>query len=984
MQLGELPPLAPAMDPFTSTRASASGVGGCTVGLRNSFFINIGHVNLNCLTNKVNYVENLLNCNNIDILGVTETWLVEEVSDSYVDIEGYKIVRRDSPSGIRKHGAAMYIKNNFKYVEVQCSVNNAVIIFLPDYDIHIATIYRPPSSSNSDNTSLSQFLPTFCDEREVVIQGDLNLPSLDWSNESPARDYISPTDRLLYDSFLAAGLTQMVSEPTYFPSGSILDLCLLTHPERLGQIEVHPPLPSCHHGVVIFSYTLQSSVTDIVQQDSTGGARHWAKGNYRLISERLQEIDWETEFSGLDTQGMYTRFLEILNILVERFVPASDRDRVRKSPWQLNPPRSLLRDRSRLWQLYKDSRGTNGRSSPSTLLAWQNFVDINNQVKNFAISSQITYEKKIANMLKSDPKLFHSYLRHRRVGRPNIGPLKLGNGALTDNPLSMAECFVESFSSVFTVNEPANPEPHQQSPNHLENISATSDEIAAAIATLDPKSSMGADGVHPRLLRNCGEQLSKPLSIIFASSLREGRLPAEWLKSIVTPIFKKLSRTTALNYRPVSVTSVPCKVLEKVIVQHLNHYLEVNQILVDEQFGFRKKHSTVDQLILTYNDITSTVNRGLTVDLVFFDYTKAFDKVCHTLLLCKLQSLGINNQLITWIGEFLRARTMRVRVHGTLSSSRPVSSGVPQGSVLGPILFLIYVNHTVSNLTSNYKLFADDIKLYLTRVLNNPVHDVATLQQDIDTLVHTSSSWGLEMEASKCVCLRFGPKSQQDCTQGPSPYTLGNATISFVPEHKDLGVTVDRQLKFHSHINRITKTCNGISNNILSSTLCREANFMLNIFTTHIRPNLEYGSCIWNCGYMGDTRSLESVQRRWTKKITGLRDLSYAQRLRRLDLFSVQGRLLRADLIQVWKIFNRDCALEPTQLFLRANFNRRGHSLKLYLPRADVNCRRRFFAIRVINDWNSLSNDAVTASSLNRFKALLKRDLGQKLYDYLD
>ena len=124
----------------------------------------------------------------------------------------------------------------------------------------------------------------------------------------------------------------MVSEPAYFPSGSTLDFCLLTHTERLGQIEVHPPLPSCHHGVVVFSYTFQRCEPEIVQQDATGGAWYWSKGNYRLISERLREVDWETEFSELDTQGMYTRLLEILNILVERFVPASDRDRARKSP----------------------------------------------------------------------------------------------------------------------------------------------------------------------------------------------------------------------------------------------------------------------------------------------------------------------------------------------------------------------------------------------------------------------------------------------------------------------------------------------------------------------------------------------------------------------------------------------------------------------------------------------------------------------------
>ena len=402
----------------------------------------------------------------------------------------------------------------------------------------------------------------------------------------------------------------------------------------------------------------------------------------------------------------------------------------------------------------------------------------------------------------------------------------------------------------------------------------------------------------------------------------------------------------------------------------------------EDQFGFRRKHSTVDQLILNYNDITRAVDDGEMVDLIFFDFSKAFDKVCHLLLLLKLSNIGINPQLIKWIESFLVDRTMQVRVHGAYSRVHEVSSGVPQGSVLGPVLFLIYVNHVVSNISCQYKIFADDIKLYLSTDPKNPLAGETRLQTDIDTLVATSASWGLTMNTDKCICLRFGPKSMPNCSEGPSPYKINGIFIPFEKSHSDLGITVSRNLKFHDHINRTANTCNGIATNMISSTLCRESKFLMPIFLSFIRPKLEYGSCLWNTEYLGDTDVLERVQRKWTKKIAGLEDLPYEERLKRLDLFSVQGRLLRADMILVWKIFNNVCSLKPLQLFELDLSGRRGHSRKLFVPRVNLEVRKRSFASRVVHTWNSLSEEAISADTIHKFKGFLHRDLGAKLFNF--
>ena len=342
------------------------------------------------------------------------------------------------------------------------------------------------------------------------------------------------------------------------------------------------------------------------------------------------------------------------------------------------------------------------------------------------------------------------------------------------------------------------------------------------------------------------------------------------------------------------------------------------------------------------------------------------------------------SQLVAWTKQFLTARQMHVRVRGSTSDRSHVASGVPQGSVLGPILFLIYVNHVVNGLTCMYKIFADDIKLYISSSPRDAVTGVEELQLNIDMLVETSKSWGLRMNVDKCVCLRFGPRSVGSCSSGLSPYRVNGVPIKFSTSHSDLGVKVDRNLKFHDHTRSTANTCNALSTNLFTSTICREQNFLLTAYKTLIRPKLEYACTMWSLGYLGDLRSLERVQKRWTREIRGLEDLPYSERLRRLNLFSVQGRLLRSDMVLTWKIFAGECAIHPSQLFELSASARRGHPRKIFLPRSNLEIRRRFFAIRVIHTWNALSEETACAATLRIFKRLLHRDLGQELFNYVD
>ena len=269
------------------------------------------------------------------------------------------------------------------------------------------------------------------------------------------------------------------------------------------------------------------------------------------------------------------------------------------------------------------------------------YCDDNHAIKNFSRCSQKMYERSLIDQLKVNPKLLHGYINHRKIGRFTLGPIRDANGCLNDDPHTMSECFARSFASVIDRSLPFNNFPHQQFQGQITDLVITTECVAKFLQDLDPKSSMGYDGVHPRLLKFLSAKLSLPLAIIFNSSLCSGVLPDEWLISLIVPIYKKSHRYDPSNYRPINLTSTPCKVLEKCIVKHITGYLDVNNLISQSQFGFRSGRSATDQIVLTYNDISISIDQRKTVDLIFFDFSKTFDIVCHAILLQKLFSIGI-------------------------------------------------------------------------------------------------------------------------------------------------------------------------------------------------------------------------------------------------------------------------------------------------------------------------------------------------------
>ena len=424
--------------------------------------------------------------------------------------------------------------------------------------------------------------------------GDFNLPTLRWDMDGDLVDgYVSPRDRSFLEAFQEAGLTQVVYEPTLVTSGNTLDIILVSNTEIVGDVDLLAPLPHCYHCPVLIDIYISCMSAD----PQNSWARLWHKGNFRAVAQEIGGTCWELLFEGLDADQCYNLFLDKYFELIELYVPL--KQFTQPSRWNTRPPRSLLRRRKTAWMEYLDTRRTVGRLHQLSLDAWAEYSRINLEYRAFSINSQKEYELKLIQALDENPKLFHSYLRRKKKGTPPIGPLKQ-NGNVILEPLGMSGIFAQYFGSIFNDQMPNHVEPHHHSSSTMHPLTIVLSEVHRVLAGLDVSSAAGRDDVHPRFLKSCAEAVCFPLLLIFVKSLRTCTLPLEWKHSLVVPIFKAGSRCSPLNYRPISLTSVCCKSMEKIVAGHIENYLEVNGFIKGGQFGYRKGRSTEDQLLLVY------------------------------------------------------------------------------------------------------------------------------------------------------------------------------------------------------------------------------------------------------------------------------------------------------------------------------------------------------------------------------------------------
>ena len=416
-------------------------------------------------------------------------------------------------------------------------------------------------------------------------------------------------------------------------------------------------------------------------------------------------------------------------------------------------------------------------------------------------------------------------------------------------------------------------------------------------------------------------------------------------------------------------TSQACKVLERIIRKNIVKHLEENDLLSKHQHGFTPGKSCLSNLLETFNEWTQILDQGLGLDVVYLDYRKAFDSVPHKRLIAKVSAYGIKGKILTWLEDFLSDRMQQVSINNSQSNWGEVISGVPQGSVLGPTLFLLYVNELPTLVQSSFKMFADDSKMYMAI---QDQDDTQILQHDIDTLEQWSNKWLLKFNASKCKVMHLGFSNLN------VQYTMCldnvNLPLKETMEERDLGVIVSNTLKPTVHCQKAaSKAMTALKLLKIAFNYIDQRNFKT-LYSAFVRPHLDY--CVQAVGpYMvQDYSALEKVQRRATKMVQGLRNVPYEDRLRVLKLPSIRDRVQRGDLIETFKIVTGKTRLDATQFFERNQDDRtRGHHLKLKTLRSVHQARAKFFANQVVTHWNGLPDDVVSAGTTNEFKNRLDR-----------
>ena len=401
--------------------------------------------------------------------------------------------------------------------------------------------------------------------------------------------------------------------------------------------------------------------------------------------------------------------------------------------------------------------------------------------------------------------------------------------------------------------------------------------------------------------------------------------------------------------------------MESMVKAALTEFADSHGLISDSQHGFRSKRSTVTQLIDFMDVITASVDDGVPVDAVLLDFRKAFDLVPHERLLLKLAAHGVRGNCLAWIRAFLSGRSQSVIVGNSVSAPCGVSSGVPQGSVLGPTLFVFYINDFEDGILSRVWKFADDTSL-VCPLLPPSSSSSAILQHDLNTASDWASDWLMSFGVAKCATLHFGYNN--DCTS----YVLCGDTISEPGSERYLGCIISDNLKPTLHCQRLAFNAHALIGLVYRSFGSMEKGPFLLIYRALIRPALEYASQAWSPFRRGDINLLEGVQRRATRLVIGSRGLSYEARLQLLQLQTLATRRRRADLILVYRLLHGLVDYDWRRLFTLSTNRLRGHQLKLEKPRARLDIRHHCFSYRVINPWNLLPPEVVSAPSVSAFK----------------
>ena len=924
---------------------------------------------------------------NPDIIIGTETWLTIDINSSEIFPAPFNmtVIRKDrqidggrgggvliatKPGLIVKHRPDLDTDCEIAWIQIQ--LHNCKSLF-------VAAFYRPPSSNIDYLLNLHTSLSRIPNDKHIWISGDFNLPDIDWTAISPLdiddADYINPiiphtNRRLLHDTFIdivnTFSLSQTVLTPTRTqtitrPNGivktsHILDLFLTNSILNIINTQVLPGLSD--HDLVLIDADLRPkrqrqkrrqvflySRTDMnsMKNDMTNFRR-----DYFVTDPMSRSLSYN-----------WNRFKQTIHTTMDTNIPQKTHSTRHTLPWF---SRHLRRQHRKKQRLYKRAQTYNSTVNWNAYKTHQKKF-----AKNIKTAERSYISTYLTDNIKNNVRHFFKFFKSRRQDTTNISALK-DNNTYVSTPEQKAQLLNNQFKSVFTQEQIQLPNLQNSPYPTIPPLIITTEGIQKLLENLDTTKATGPDKIPAFILKHCATSIAPILQSLFSQSLSLSTLAYDWLCANINPLFKTGDRTDPANYRPISLTSIPCKIFEHIIHKHIMNHLDRHNILTDTQHGFRPKRSCESQLIVTHHDIAKHLDRRdiRQVDAIVLDFAKAFDKVPHKRLLKKLDYYGIRGPILHWLTAFLTNRTQRVLLDGSSSDSVPVTSGVPQGTVLGPLLFLLYINDLpLSTPFSTTRLFADDSLIY--RPIKS-LPDCRLLQQDLNALEQWEQTWQMSFRPDKCKLIRF--------TRSQNPiifnYHLHNQQLSAVNSHKYLGIHLSSNLKFNTHIDHIRSQANRTLGFIRRNLHNCTPNIKHIAYNTLVRPTLEYCSGVWDPYTQLNINKLEQINTRAARFITNNYSLvpgttTLIKQQINMDTLSARRQSHRLSLL--YKITNNHIDINKHEYLQHSNTHRtrNSHTQKYQTYHNNTDTYKFSYFPRTIVDWNKLPQHVIDSTSINTF-----------------
>ena len=813
-------------------------------------------LNIRSIRNKMKFIENELL--DFDILCFTETHLSPEFDKTEILLDGFKPFFKDrSNSG---GGVMAYINLNLDAIErrdlvvpglemIWIEIVSRGIKFL------LGIVYRSPSEPvsfwNNLNISIEN---AFSVSQHVLLVGDLNENLLN-SNLHHLKDIININS-----------LRNVIEEPTRITenASSLLDPILVSNEIQLldsGVIDIDKAVSD--HRLTYATFRLGYNRYQSFKR------KIWVytKADFDKLNNLINSFDWDIFFSSIsDLDTAVLSFTEKIIYFAELSIPHKTVTvRPNDQPWYNNSIRRESRKRDRLKR--KASRANNP-------YLWCKYKTTRNKVNNMIKKAKEDFYGNLENIdfKYNDQKQFWKCVRYFMKNNTTnvIPPLlkhdRLGNSEVIFEDMEKATVLNEYFTEITNLNDTDVNLPYfdERTTDVFPAIEISRTEVLETIRTLQLNKATGPDGISHRLILGAAHSICKPLSILFNLSLRKSQFPSSWKEANVVPLFKKGEHKLPSNYRPISLLSSIGKLMERIVFKHMYNFLHERKLINKYQSGFQPGHSTVFQLTEIYDRISKSLDERKYTCMVFCDISKAFDRVWHKGLLLKLTSYGFKNNFLKWLESYLTNRQQRVVLNSSKSAFLPIKSGVPQGSVLGPLLFLLYINDIADNLSSLTRLFADDSSI------SSSSHNLSVIENELNSDLTKLSKW------AKDWLVTFNP-NKTDIMLFTNRFVdifpnvlFDNKQLQFVDTHKHLGVTLSSDGKWGAHIENLITKCTKMLGILRKLKFILSRTCLNRMYLSFVRPILEYADIVWDGMTDNQCNRLEIVQSEAARIVTGL------------------------------------------------------------------------------------------------------------------